>query len=60
MAINRKEFLKSLGGLAALTIIPRRVLGGFLVLLSIMILFNFVSLCVTRKINSPFSNNSLK
>ncbi|MBE6204424.1 MAG: Gfo/Idh/MocA family oxidoreductase [Rikenellaceae bacterium] len=28
MAINRKEFLKSLGGLAALTIIPRRVLGG--------------------------------
>ena len=28
MAINRKEFLKSLGGMAALTIIPRRVLGG--------------------------------
>ena len=28
MAINRKEFLKSLGGLAALTIVPRRVLGG--------------------------------
>ena len=28
MAINRKDFLKSLGGLAALTIIPRHVLGG--------------------------------
>ena len=28
MAITRKDFLKTLGGLAALTIIPRRVLGG--------------------------------
>ena len=28
MAINRKDFLKTMGGLAALTIIPRRVLGG--------------------------------
>ena len=28
MAISRKDFLKTMGGLAALTIIPRRVLGG--------------------------------
>ena len=28
MAIKRKDFLKSLGGMAMLTIIPRRVLGG--------------------------------
>ena len=28
MAINRKDFLKAMGGLAALTILPRKVLGG--------------------------------
>ena len=28
MAINRKDFLKTMGGLAALTILPRKVLGG--------------------------------
>ena len=28
MAINRKDFLKTLGGMALFTIIPRRVLGG--------------------------------
>ena len=28
MAINRKDFLKTLGGLALFTIVPRRVLGG--------------------------------
>ena len=28
MAINRKDFLKTLGGMAALTILPRKVLGG--------------------------------
>ena len=28
MAINRKDFLKTLGGMALFTIVPRRVLGG--------------------------------